>query len=636
MIGPDSEPPAPQTVATSGAKPQAQAKLRILGTTDLHVHLLGYDYYANRPDPRVGLAQTATLIAQARAECGNTLLFDNGDFLQGNPVGDYVARPDQPQPRPVHPAIRAMNRLRYDAATLGNHEFNYGLDVLDLLLKGAGFPIVSANILRHKGETPLQDQTYLPADVLLRREILAQDGSRHPLTIGVIGLAPPQIVQWDRQLLEGVLETRDIVETARARIPALRAAGAEIVVALSHSGIGPLSEGDGSENATTALARLPGLDAIIAGHSHLVFPSAAFEGAEGADLAQGHLFGVPVVMPGFYGSHLGVIDLELERRNGRWHSRTGRAEARALTPGLMADRAVVEEVRPDHEATIAYARRTVGKSKVALNSYFALVQPSAALGVVAEAQAAHVAQQLRGRPEAALPLISAVSPFKAGGRGGPGNYTDIPPGNLALRHVADLYIFPNTIAALRLTGAELADWLENSVGLFHKIQPGQPDQALIDEDFPSYNHDRILGLSYAIDLSAPARYDRHGQLAHPGARRVRDLRWHGQVVTPDQEFVLATNSYRAAGCGGYGGARPERLIDVGRMPIREILIQHLGQAAPVSEPGSNCFRFCPMPGTTVTFDTAPAALAHLDIVAGMHPEPLGLTASGFARFRLHL
>ena len=128
MIGPDSEPPAPQTAATSGAKPQAQAKLRILGTTDLHVHLLGYDYYANRPDPRVGLAQTATLIAQARAECGNTLLFDNGDFLQGNPVGDYVARPDQPQPRPVHPAIRAMNRLRYDAATLGNHEFNYGLD----------------------------------------------------------------------------------------------------------------------------------------------------------------------------------------------------------------------------------------------------------------------------------------------------------------------------------------------------------------------------------------------------------------------------------------------------------------------------------------------------------------------------
>ena len=628
----------PALPASRDAAAPHRARLRILGTSDLHVHLLAFDYFANRPAPHMGLAHTATLIAAARAECRNCLLFDNGDFLQGNPMGDYVARPGQPEPRPVHPAIRAMNRLGYDAATLGNHEFNYGLEMLGGLLRGAGFPIVSANILWHKGATPLADQTYLPADVLLHREIVAEDGSRHPLTIGVIGLAPPQIVQWDRQLLEGVLETRGIVETAAARVPALRAAGAEIVVALSHSGIGALEEGAWSENATTALAQqVPGLDAIIAGHSHLVFPSDAFTDSAGADVGQGLLFGVPTVMPGFYGSHLGVIDLALERRDGRWQRVAGQAEARALTPATPPDPAVVEEVRPDHEATIAHARRTVGRTPLPLNSYFVTVWPSAVLGIVAEAQAVHVARQLQGRPEAGLPLISAVSPFKAGGRGGPGNYTDIPPGDLALRHVADLYIFPNTIAALRLTGAELADWLENSAGIFQQIPPGSRDQPLIDEDFPSYNHDRILGLSFAIDLSQPARYDRHGLLCHPEARRIQDLRWLGRPVLPDQEFILATNSYRAAGCGGYAGAQPERLIDVGRMPIREILIRHLSEGHHVRPPDSHTFRFAPMPeGTTVTFDTAPAALAHLDSVAALRPEPMGLTPEGFARFRLHL
>ena len=631
MSGTTAPIPAPRN-----ACPAPRARLRLLGTTDVHVHLLGFDYFANREDRHVGLAHTATLIAQARAESGNCLLFDNGDFLQGNPMGDYVARPDQTAPRPVHPAIRAMNRLGYDAATLGNHEFNYGLDILDLLLRGAAFPIVSANIARNLGATPLQDKTYLPPHALLRREVMAEDGTRYPLTIGVIGLAPPQIVQWDRQLLEGVLFTRGIVETAAAHVPALRAAGAEIVVALSHSGIGLPDEDDGSENATSALAQVPGLDAIIAGHSHLVFPSEVFANSAGAEIGAGRLFGVPTAMPGFYGSHLGVIDLTLERRGNSWQRVEGRAEVRMVTPDTPPDPAVVEEVRADHEATIAYARRTVGRSDIPLQSYFATIAPCSALQLVARAQLSHVAQHLKGRPEAALPLLSVVSPFKVGGRGGPGNYTDIPAGDLALRHIADLYIFPNTIAALRLSGADLADWLENAVGLYHQIPAGAQDAPLIDDDFPSYNHDCILGLSYEIDLSQPARFDRHGQLRHPQARRLRNLRFAGAPLDPGQEFILATNSYRAAGCGGYAGARTDRLIDVGRMPIRDILIRHVQNGPPLQSAPLTTFRFAPMPGTTVIYDTAPAAMAHLPKIAHLRPDCLGLTETGFARFRLHL
>lgn len=611
------------------------ARLRIIATTDVHVHLMGYDYYTDRPDPSLGLAHAATLIAAARSEVANSLLLDNGDFLQGNPMGDYVLGPGLERGR-VHPAVRVMNRLGYDAATLGNHEFNYGLPTLMGMMRGAAFPFVSANIAWKLGPTPAEDLTFVAPHALLDRDITLSDGRMDRLRIGIIGFAPPQIVEWDRPLLQGRIFTRDIVETARARVPALRAAGADLVIALSHSGIGTPADGDRAENASSALAQVPGIDAIVAGHSHLLFPSPTFAEVPEVDLLRGTISGVPVVMPGFNAMQVGVIDLRLERRNGRWISRPGGVALRGIAPGTPALPDVVEEVRAEHAATVAFSRRAVGHSPVPLDTFFATATASAAMRVVAEAQARHVAQQVAGRPEAALPIVSAVSPLKAGGRGGPQNYTQIPAGDLALRHVADLYIFPNTIAALRLTGAELADWLENAVALFHQVAPGAVDAPLIDADFPCYNHDRILGLSFEVDLSQPSRYDRHGQLRAPQARRVHDLRHNGQPLDPEQEFLLATNSYRAAGCGGYVQARPERLVDVGRAPIRDILLRHLAETVPQAPAESEMFRFRPMPGTTVTFDTAPAAAAHLDRIARFRPEPLGLTDEGFARFRLHL
>lgn len=121
--------------------------------------------------------------------------------------------------------------------------------------------------------------------------------------------------------------------------------------------------------------------------------------------------------------------------------------------------------------------------------------------LLAEAQAANMRRLLVGRVEADWPLLVAVAPFKAGGRGGPMNYTDIPPGPLTTRHVADLHIHPNSPVALRMTGADLARWLERSVSLFHSIAPGSRDTNLVDPAFPSYNFDMIHGLSFAIDLS---------------------------------------------------------------------------------------------------------------------------------------
>jgi len=219
--------------------------------------------------------RTAALIARARAEVANSLLFDNGDFLQGTPLGDYIAQRGLSEGQ-VHPMIAAMNAVGYDGATLGNHEFNFGLDFLLRAISHAEFPIVSANVALRLGATPEQDQTLLPPSMILHRTLRDETGAPCPIRIGVIGFLPPQIIAWDRKHLAGQIDTRDIVETARAHVPKLRAEGADIVIALAHTGIGSGTAATSGEHAVVPLASVPGIDAILAGHSHLTFPSPEF------------------------------------------------------------------------------------------------------------------------------------------------------------------------------------------------------------------------------------------------------------------------------------------------------------------------------------------------------------------------
>lgn len=622
-------------------KTPGRVHLRLMATSDLHAHILPYDYYADRPCDRVGLVRTAGLIAAARAGAVNCLLLDNGDFLQGNPMGDYFAQPGALASGAVHPIIAAMNLAGYDAATLGNHEFNYGLDFLAQALAGAAFPVVSANVARRLGASPGDDQTLLPPYVILERKLADGGGQAQLIRIGIIGFLPPQTVQWDREHLEGRVFSRDILAVAKALVPRMKAQGADIIIALSHSGIGPIGDTDGRENVSTALAQVAGIDALIAGHSHQVFPSAEFIGIADVDPARSTIAGKPAVMPGFHGSHLGVIDLLLEHRDGRWRVADFTAELHP-TPvpvpagGSALGRAIESAVAADHAATLTYTRRAIGHTEQPLNTYFALLAPCAALRLVAAAQAAHVTRLLVGRPEAALPVLAAVAPFKTGGRGGPLYFTDVAVGDMALRHAADLYTFPNSIAALRLTGADLADWLERAVSLYRQIIPGGTDQPLIDPDFPSYNFDLIQGLGYQIDLGQPARHDRHGGLVYPDARRIRHLTWRGTALDPKAQFILATNSYRAAGSGGFPATTPDRRVETGPDSIRDILLRHIAQEGTAAAFAAPEWGFTPMPGTSAGFDTGAAAHDHRDEVAQLRLEPLADTADGFARFRLRL
>ncbi len=613
---------------TDRADGETRLQLRILATSDLHAQILPWDDLSDQPAPERGLAQVASLVAAARAEVANSLLLDNGDFLNGSPLADHVAA--HQRRADIHPMIAAMNGLGYDAATLGNHEFSNGLALLRRALGQARFPIAATNLDR---STASGRRPFLPRHLLLQRDFVDQDDTVHRLRIGILGFLPPQTALWERRHMAGKLAARGILETARIAIPRLRRAGADLVIALSHSGLGLDQGGQPAENISCALSDMPGIDAVIAGHTHQLYPR--------PDTTAPNR---PMVMPGFFGSHLGIIDLRLGTQGGRWQVLGHAAHLRPVadrdgpsgkvTARVATDPATAAHATADLAAMRQRAARPIGQTAVGLTSYFSLIGHSAVQTLLAEAQMENMIRALGGHPAAKLPMLVAVAPFKAGGRGGPSNYTAIAPGPLTGRNMSDLYIHPNSPVALRVTGAELRLWLERSVSLFRQIQPGRSDQILIDSDFPAYNFDMIHGLSYLVDLSQPPRHDCTGKIVNPTARRITALAFQGQPLDPDQVFVLVTNSYRASGGSGFAGTDPAQVVMEESRPLRMVVQDHVSRCATIAPQAAAPWRFRPMPGTSVLFDSAPAAAAHAAKVPGL--EPVGLQPTGFLRFRLRL
>ncbi|GAA4222227.1 2',3'-cyclic-nucleotide 2'-phosphodiesterase/3'-nucleotidase [Sagittula marina] len=622
-----------------------QAHLRIMETTDIHVHVWPYDYYADKEVDTVGLSRTASIIDGIRAEATNTLLVDNGDFLQGNPMGDYMAYERGMKDGDLHPIIKAMNTVGYDAATIGNHEFNYGIPFLEKTIAGADFPIVLANIAKSEGSDPTKDETLFKPYVILDRQLTDGAGNTHPIKVGLIGFTPPQVMQWDAKHLTGNVTARDIVQTAEAYVPQMREEGAEIIIALSHSGIGSANAEEGMENASVPLAAVDGIDALVTGHSHLVFPSPTYADFAAVDAESGLIHGKPAVMGGFWGSHLGLIDLLLERDGNAWRVVSSTTEARpisqrgedrSVTALVEDDQAVLDATRADHEATLEYIRRAVGKTDAPLYSYFALVADDPSVQIVSNAQTWYISQMLAGTEYAALPILSAAAPFKAGGRGGPEYYTDVGKGDIAIKNVSDLYLYPNTVRAVKVTGAEVKDWLERSAGMFNQVEAGATDAPLLNPDFPSYNFDVMDGVTYQIDLSQPSKFDRDGEVIHPDAARIVNLQYNGAPIDPAQEFIVATNNYRASGGGSFPGAKGDSIVFEGPDTNRDVIVRYIVEQGTVSPAADANWSFAPMDGTTVVFETGPKARDYLQDLKAADIEDAGDGADGFALFRINL
>ena len=621
-----------------------QAHLRIMETTDLHVHLFPYDYYADKPRDTVGLARTASLIKEIRGEATNSMLIDNGDFLQGNPMGDYIAYERGMKEGDLHPVIQAMNTVGYDASTLGNHEFNYGLNFLMKSLAGANFPVVNANISKSQGSDPTKDTTLLKPYIILDKTVKDGSGTDHTIRVGLIGFVPPQVMNWDRRHLENNVQARDIVDTAKAYVPMMKEEGADIIIALSHSGIGAANHTDGMENASVPLAAVEGIDAILTGHHHRVFPSKTYDDIAGVNTAAGTINGKPAAMGGFWGSHLGLIDLMLEHSGNEWRVTSHSAEARPIskrnedrstTALVKSQQDVLDSVQAEHDATLAYVRRAVGKTDAPLHSYFALVADDPSVQIVSIAQSWYITEMMKGTEYEGLPILSASAPFKAGGRGGPEYYTDVPKGDVAIKNVSDLYLYPNTARAVLVSGAQVKDWLERSAGIFNQVNVGQDDQILLNPSFPSYNFDVIDGVSYQIDLSQPSKFDPKGGLVLPEANRIKNLMFEGKPINPDAKFIIATNNYRASGGGKFPGTG-DTIVFEGPDTNRDVIVRYIVEQGTISPRADANWTFAPLPGTSVLFDTGPKAAAYAKDVNGVTIEAAGDGPDGFARFRIQL
>ena len=616
-----------------GAAHAATIDLRLLESTDLHTNALGYDYYQDKPTGEYGFEYTAGAINIARAEVKNYLTFDNGDLIQGNPLGDYVARIKPLGAGETHPMHKAMGVVGYDVGNVGNHEFNYGLEFLNRVLSAAPMPYVNANVYSADG----RKNAFIPY-VILDKKVVDSDGNEQTVKVGVIGFVPPQIMQWDKSNLEGKVMAKDILATANKFVPRMRLQ-ADVIIAIAHSGLGinDASLPAGAENATAALTRVKGIDVVLFGHSHAEFPGPAFKDYPGADIAKGQINGKAAVMPGFWGNNLGVVDLKLERVGSRWKVIDSKSSLRPIWDRVAkknlvpADPRVAAVVNEAHQGTLEYVRGKVSELVAPINSYFALVQDDPSVQLVSNAQISYVKNALQGTEYGNLPILSAAAPFKAGGRAGVANYTDIPAGILAIKNVADLYVFPNTVKAVVISGANVKEWLERSAGQFKRIDPsGAKDQVLVDDSFPTYNFDVLDGVTYEIDVTQPSKYDGSGKVVNAGAERIKNLKFGGAAIDPTAKFVVATNNYRASGGGNFPGLDGKNIVLDAPDENRQALIQYFTAQGKVNPSADGNWKLVPIPGQSVIFVSSPNAEKYLP--AGV--VKVKVRDDGFVEYRI--
>lgn len=626
----------------------ATVELRVMETTDLHSNMMDFDYYKDSATEKFGLVRTASLINAARSEVKNSVLVDNGDVIQGSPLGDYMAAKGLKM-GDVHPVYKAMNTLDYAVGNLGNHEFNYGLAYLHKALNGAKFPYVNANIIDVNTKKPM----FTPY-LIKETQVTDQDGKTQTLKIGYIGFVPPQIMTWDKANLSGKVTVNDITETARKYVPEMREKGADVVVVIAHSGLSAAPYHAMAENSVYYLSQVPGVDAIMFGHAHAVFPSKDFANIKGADIEKGLLNGVPAVMPGMWGDHLGVVDLVLNNDSGKWQVTQAKAEARPIydpvaKKSLAAeDSKLVDVLKADHDATRAFVSKPVGKSSDNMYSYLSLVQDDPTVQVVNMAQKAYVEHFIQGDPDLAkLPVLSAAAPFKAGGRkNDPASYTEVEKGQLTFRNAADLYLYPNTLVVMKVTGKEVKEWLECSAGQFNQIDPtSSKPQSLINwNDFRTYNFDVIDGVKYQIDVTQPARYDGECQSLNPNSERIKNLTFEGKPIDPKATFLVATNNYRAYG-GKFAGTGDSHIAFASPDENRSVLAAWIGAESKkngeIHPAADNNWRLAPIHSTTpldIRFETSPSekAAAFIKEKAQYPMKQVGTDEIGFAVYQVDL
>ncbi|AEG44686.1 bifunctional UDP-sugar hydrolase/5'-nucleotidase [Isoptericola variabilis] len=544
---------APVSLATAAPAPASSdtLDLTLLATTDLHGRVANWDYFSNAPysdraGDSVGLASVASVVDDVRAEVGpeQLLVVDNGDAIQGTPLSYYYAVQEPVhETGEVHPMAAAYDAIGYDAQVVGNHEFNYGLDLLDAYEDDLGFPLLGANVLdAETGEPALEPYT------LVRRHV----PGHKPVTVGILGLTTPGSAIWDKGNVEGRLEFQDMTEAAATWVPRVRAAGADVVVVLSHAGTGASSYDESvapPENPSDVIARtVPGIDVMVVGHTHLDRPS---------QVVTNEVTGEPVLLtqPYRWGSTVSRVDLSLEKVRGQWD--VAAAEASAIrTKDYPESQEILDLVAEQHETTVDYVNQVVAQSTEELSAVTSRYEDTPIIDFIQKVQTDTVDAALEGTEYADLPVLSIAAPFS--------RTAVFPAGDVSVRDIAGLYVYDNTLHAVTMTGAQVKDYLEYSNKYFATVPAGgtfDPARDTGAGNTPDYNLDILAGVEYEVDLSQPV-----------GSRIENLVLADGTPLADDAQVVVAVNNYRRSGGGGFPHIASAPLVYDEQKEIRQLLI----------------------------------------------------------------
>ena len=524
----------------AGSTAAKRVHIVVLGTTDLHGNLQPVDYYTNKPDNR-GLAKVATLVKQARKENPNVLLIDSGDTIQGTPLEYYHNKKNN---RSTDPMMLAMNALNYDAMTVGNHEYNFGLKVLEKARGEAKFPWLSANTY-DLGTNKNHFQPYIVKEIA---------GVR----IAVLGLTTPGIPSWENAPNYAGLEFREPLLEAGKWVPILREKErADVVVIAMHMGLeqdlrtGEINPGQvANENQAIAIAQqVPGIDLIFMGHTHRDLPSVIING-------------VQLIQANYWGRQLARVDLYLENAGTGWHLVARAARTIATDERVLPDAELLKLGEPYDRETQGWLARAVGSSQAELTAAEARFRDTAILDLIQRVQL-----------EAGQADVSMAAVFNPDAR--------IAKGPVTVRDIAGLYVYENTLVVLEVTGQQLKAALEHSAKYFRPSEPGKSAADLVDEKIPAYNFDIAEGVSYVLNISKPV------------GQRIENLQFRGQPLSPTQKLRLATNNYRVNGGGGYTMYQDAPVVYRSSEEIRELIIDWVERHKNIPTEATNNWRIVP-------------------------------------------
>jgi 2',3'-cyclic-nucleotide 2'-phosphodiesterase / 3'-nucleotidase len=528
----------------AGTAAPARTQVVILSTTDLHGNIYPIDYYTNKADAR-GLAKLATAIKQARKDNPNLLLLDSGDTIQGTPL-EYIH--NKINNTPPDPMMLAMSALKYDAMAVGNHEYNFGLKVLEKARREASFPWLSSNTYKSGTEETFYDP-YVVKEV---------GGVR----IGILGLTTPGIPNWENPQNYSGLEFRETVAEAKKWVPILREKErADLVVVSMHMGIeedlrtGELNPSNvPNENAAVRIAReVSGVDVILMGHTHREVPSLFING-------------VLLTQANYWGKHLARVDVYLDKVDDRWRVAAKSARTIPMDERVKPDEEILALAKPYDEETQKWLSRVIGESPAELTARDARFQDSAILDLIQRVQL-----------DAGKGEVSMTAAFNAEAR--------IPKGPVTVRDIAGLYIYENTLVTLEVTGQQLKDALEHSAKYFLPFVPGKRPADLINEKIPSFNFDIAEGVTYDLDITREI------------GSRIQNLRFKGKPVAPTQKLRLVTNNYRVNGGGGYNMYRGAPVVYKSSEEIRELIIDWVERNKVIPAEPTRNWRLLPESGS---------------------------------------